>query len=42
MHFNFFTVDGSKEKLTFTSNFSLLSLFWLQFERVVNGCSMDA
>ena len=34
---NFSTVDGSMIKLTSKSNFALLSLFQLRFERVVNG-----
>ena len=36
MDFNFFVVNGSMEKLTFKSNFALLSLFEVEFERVVN------
>ena len=32
----FFVVNGSMEKLTFKSNFALLSLFEVEFERVVN------
>ena len=35
--FQFFVVDSSMEKMTFMSDFSLLSLFQLQFQRVING-----
>ena len=37
VHFNFFPVDGSMEKLMSKSNFSLLSSFPVSFERVING-----
>ena len=37
VHFNFFAVDGSMEKLMSKSNFSLLSSFPVSFERVING-----
>ena len=35
--FQIFVVNGSKGKLTFKSNFSLLSSFQVKFERVING-----
>ena len=35
--FHFFVVDGSMGKLTFKSNFALLSSFQVKFERDVNG-----
>ena len=33
----FFAIDNSIGKFMFKSNFALLSLFQLKFERVVNG-----
>ena len=35
--FQFFEVNGPMGKLTFKSNFALLSSFQVKFERVVNG-----
>ena len=37
VHFNFFAVNASMEKLMFKSNFALLSSFQVKFERAVNS-----
>ena len=37
VHFKFFVANGFMGKLTFKSNFALLSSFQVRFERVVNG-----
>ena len=34
--FKIFVIDGPMKKFMLKSNFSLLSSFWLQFQRVVN------